>query len=228
VNNQDLISEIKKLKYYNQAMTHKSFSNEKGDGPLGSNERLEFLGDAIIHAAIAEELFLKFTKESEGILSKRRAHAVNENSLAEIFRHLNLQSDMKFGKFETKINSYQNSRLQASTFESIVGAYFLEHGYLNTKKAFIDLFKQNFIEDSKFESMDKDYKTLLQEETQKWTQELPVYRVKFEEGPAHKKKFICSVSVLGEELGVGEGLSKKQAEQKAAEEALNKVLKRKK
>ncbi|MBX3040270.1 MAG: ribonuclease III [Bdellovibrionaceae bacterium] len=202
-----------------QAMTHKSHSYENR-GSEGNNEKLEFLGDAVIDLVLGEYLMELFEKQDEGALSKKRASLVNEASLAAVAKDLELQNYLRLGKGETQSGGALKPRLLASAWEALAGALFLDAGFDLTRK----LVREKFA--GLIESLDPeqdymaDFKTRLQELAQKSLKATPVYEIESEEGPPHDRVFVVSVKVNGQELAQGQGRSKKTAEQEAAKIAI--------
>lgn len=193
---------------------------EKDLKPPRHNERLEFLGDAVLSLAIAHLLMKTFPNLNEGNLSKIRAALVNEKSLASISSKLGLNLKLRVNEEskETKLN--QKSRLKASVFEALIGAYFLDANYEKVYLFITQMF-ENLIEKKAIKSYLKmDYKSDLQEKLQKKYKILPKYSLDKTQGPDHKKTFYVKVYLGDKLLGHGEGQSKKEAEQKAAKEVL--------
>lgn len=207
-----------------QALTHRSFFFENRRRSCGHNERLEFLGDAVLDLAISAELMRLYPEEDEGVLSKWRASLVNESSLAEKATHLELGSFLRVGKGELMSQALQRPRLLASAFEALVGALFLDAGYDAASRFVAERFHETLRHVSATADFEADYKTRLQERVQKETHAPPDYRIVKTEGPDHKKKFFVEVSVKGQVLAAGEGPSRKQAEQQAAQMALKSAI----
>jgi ribonuclease-3 len=197
-----------------RAVTHRSFGADH-------NERLEFLGDAVLDLAISAELMRLYPEENEGVLSKWRASLVNEMSLAEKATRLDLGQYLRVGRGELLSQALQRPRLLASAYEALVGALFLDCGFEKTAKFLADQFHEDLRHVSASAEFEADYKTRLQEKVQKETHAPPDYRIIKTEGPDHNKKFFVEVSVQGKVLATGEGASRKQAEQQAAQLALN-------
>lgn len=204
-----------------QALTHKSWVNEH-KGERESNERLEFLGDAILEFVITENIFKTFPKEQEGYLTALRANLVNTQNLASLALKLGVGKELFLSKGEEEGGGRENNSLLADTVEAIIGALYLDQG-IDTIKAFI---KENLITEipSKVSQPLKDAKSRLQEYVQSKGIPAPKYRVLEESGPDHEKRFVVEVQVSGENWGAGEGKNKNQAEQAAAEKALEKVV----
>lgn len=236
----DNLYAFKEPRWLELALTHKSFANEKrdvekpADAPVANsslllalvedNERLEFLGDAVLSTALSARLMREFPMENEGALSKRRASLVNEERLASLALDLGLQDSLRLGKGEVKTGGAAKPRILACGLEALIGAIFFDSGYSDAERVVNELFNEE-IRSLRGSTLDfeRDYKTRLQE----WSHEdrgmTPTY-VLFEEfGPAHNRSFRVSVSLGAEELAHGEGKSKKAAEQEAARLALVKV-----
>jgi ribonuclease III len=211
---------FKNTQLLEQAVTHRSFFFENREKSPGHNERLEFLGDAVIDLAISDELMRLFPEESEGVLSKWRASLVNETSLAEISQTLNLGQYLKLGRGELLAQAGLRPRLLASAFEAVVGALYQDGGWQVAKDFLISTFAPGIQQVSSTSDFEADYKTRLQEKVQKVTHAPPDYRITKTEGPDHNKIFFVEVSVQGETLATGSGSSRKQAEQQAAKLAL--------
>ncbi|WP_349402184.1 ribonuclease III [Candidatus Phytoplasma solani] len=207
----------KNLALYRKALTHSSYSNEKAL-LQEDNERLEFLGDAIIGLLMADHLYQK-NQEDEGIMTKKRAQAVCEKSLTIYAKNINLQNYLFLGKGE-KNKDFNTQSIMADAFEALFGAIYLDLGYSFAKKIFQKLVIPHL---SKVINI-VDFKTQLQEIIQSEKKTIQ-YKIVSEQGPAHSKKFVAEVYLEKNLLGSGEGTTKKAAEQKAAQEALSKVAK---
>lgn len=205
-----------------QALTHRSFHNENPAESKGHNERLEFLGDAVLDLIISEKLFSLHPDLAEGDLSKLRASFVNESSLAEISRGMEIGKSLRLGRGEEITNGCDKPRLLACTFEAIVGAIYLDGQYEKAKTFVLKHFDERL--SAPFAEGDHaDYKTRLQEKTQQQHRKTPIYELLGEQGPDHEKVFRVCVKLDGVVLGEGEGRSKKAAEQLAAQVALQKI-----
>jgi ribonuclease-3 len=200
------------------ALTHRSWVNEhKGVRP--SNERLEFLGDAVLEFVVSKELFTKFPDKEEGYLTALRASLVNTVSLAEVAKKLDLGSLLNLSKGEEESGGRTNPSLLADTVEAIIGAIFIDRGISDAEKFIAE---NLLIETEKRASAPlKDPKSLLQEYVQSQSLSAPKYQVASETGPDHNKNFIVEVVISGEVWGKGEGKSKSLAEQEAARNALD-------
>jgi ribonuclease-3 len=207
------------LKLLESALTHKSFSHELR-GPGDNNEKLEFLGDAVLDLVVGELLFDKYPQDSEGGLSKKRASIVNENVLSEIAISLQLDKLLKLGRGEILTGGSNKPRLLASCFEALIGAIFLDSGYEVVRKILTAEFKNRIENQFGVIDFERDYKTRLQELVQKSFRETPKYELVSEEGLPHDRLFLIRVLVKDEVWAQGHGRSKKIAEQEAAKLAL--------
>jgi ribonuclease-3 len=204
------------------ALTHKSFANEAmsgGSTPTDDNERLEFLGDAVLDLALSDVLMKKFPTDPEGALSKKRASLVNEESLANVARNLGLEQFVKLGKGEIKTGGLQKPRILASSLEALIGAIFQDSGFILVSDVVEKLFADQLrlLGETEFSA---DFKTRLQERAQNIKRLTPTYRVESQSGPDHDKTFVVVVELGDEALASGTGKSKKAAEQNAAQKAL--------
>ncbi len=201
-----------------QAFTHKSFAFESLQGQ-GDNERLEFLGDAVLNLVLAQELMVLFPNDMEGALSKKRASLVNEMVFAEQAKILNLGDFLRLGKGEISSGGLRRPRILASTYEAVIGAYFIERGYELTCQLIRQHFGDRVLEISLRPDFEKDFKSRLQELSQNYLKVTPTYTILSESGPPHARVFVSTL-ILGENQWSGEGPSKKISEQAAAEKAL--------
>lgn len=208
-----------------EALTHKSHVNELKHKHRKHNERLEFLGDAVLTLVVSERLAQIFPESPEGELSKLKARLVSEASLASAARRLDLSALLRLGRGEELTLGREKPSLLANAMEAIVAAVYLDGG-LGPARAFIlRALDEEFqdLQDGGGQGLVQDYKTRFQEWCQKKYDTLPQYTIVRETGPDHQKTFEVHVSVRGEILGVGMGRSKKEAEQVAAKRALNRV-----
>ncbi len=203
-----------------RALTHRSSVKDK----KLSNERLEFLGDAVLELVVTEFLINNYPAIDEGKLSKIRAASVNTQALSKIARKLNLSKYIIVGKSEKKEGIVNNDSILEDTFEAIVGAIYLDRGLEKARK-FIELHLVDTIKTIAEKGIIFDYKTHLQELTQKMFGCLPTYEIVKEEGQEHNKTFYCDVFVDNVKYGSGTGKSKKEAEKNAAKEAVEKLEK---
>ncbi len=207
-----------------EALTHKSFSVDSNRG-RPHNERLEFLGDSILNFVIADELLKLFPEEEEGTLSKKRASLVNWNKLSEISKKYALENHIEFGPGEIKQGSHLNERIQGSCIEAIIGAIHRDSGIDEAKKWVLQQYQKQDFFAAVGASFNSDFKSRLQELTQKHKLGTPVYEVVLSSGPSHKPRFLVCLKVGDEEKARAEGASKKAAEQKAAEIYLSELIK---
>jgi len=205
------------------ALTHTSFANENDIPHYDNNQRLEFLGDAVLDLIVSEELFKKFPTYPEGDLTKIRAMVVCESKLAEKAKMINLGEHLLLGKGEEATGGRSRTSVLADAFEALIGAIYLDGGYEDVRR-----FVHSYLIDDALkigtEKDFRDYKTALQELVQNDYNQRLQYKVCREEGPDHAKVFYVSVNLNGRELGRGKGRNKKEAEQMAAKEALKHLL----
>ncbi len=204
------------------ALTHRSYLNENPDLPLSDNERLEFLGDALLDFIVAEYLFSRFPDFREGALTSLRAALVQERALADFARDLKLGEYIRLGRGESSSGGRDRPPLLCATFEALVGAIFLDQG-LDAARRFVLDQVAPAVDRIVQERSDKDAKSYLQEWSQGLWQLTPVYRTVAQRGPDHAKEFTVQVWIGNEVYGVGEGRSKQSAEQAAARAALARV-----
>lgn len=217
---------FKKMELLDRALTHKSFAHELRDR-CDHNEKLEFLGDAVLDLVLGEYLMERFPGDGEGGLSKKRASLVNEDVLCKISAELDLSKHLHLGKGETMTGGAQKPRLLASAYEALLGAVFLDGGF-EEAKAFTRRDFAKLVESiDPSQDFERDYKTRLQEVMQKETKEAPVYELISEDGPPHDRTFTVCVRVKDINLATGIGRSKKTAEQEAAKKALDMMPKEK-
>jgi ribonuclease III len=207
-----------------QALTHKSFRNELPEQSSGDNERLEFLGDAVLDLALSDLLMRRFVSDQEGSLSKKRASLVNEEQLAGIAREIGIDRHLRLGKGERQTGGLSKPRILASALEAVLGAIFVDGGFPNAYAVIERLFEPRLavFANGGAEFM-RDFKTRLQEFAQERHRVTPTYHVEREEGPDHEKIFAISVRLGVTVLAVGTGRSKKIAEQDAARRALEQM-----
>lgn len=203
------------------AITHTSFTHENKSGEIENNERLEFLGDAVLELVISSYIFKKFEELSEGELTKLRASIVCEGSLAERARAIDLGDNLRLGKGEEQTGGRNRDSLLADAFEAIIGAIYIDSGDIGKTAEFIIKQMEDTILEKRKSFLKNDCKTYLQELIQR-DSKIPIeYTIIEEEGPAHNKIFTIQVMHNGKILGEGKGKSKKDAEQNAAQVAIN-------
>ena len=204
--NQDLLKE---------AFTHRSYLNENPSWPVGQNERLEFLGDAVLELAVTDFLFMRFPEKPEGELTSFRAALVNANMLSSVAQDLEINDYLLLSKGESKDVGRARLFILANCFEALIGAIYLDQGYDSASR---------FIHENILPKMDeilnkklfRDSKSLFQERAQEITGITPSYEVVKEWGPDHDKHFVVGVYVGKELVAQGEGPSKQEAQQQAA------------
>lgn len=204
-----------------QAFTHSSYVNEHRINGGHDNERLEFLGDAVLELAVSQYLYKNFETMSEGDMTKLRAAIVCEASLASIATELEFGELVLLGKGEEMTGGRKRPALLADVFESFVGALYLDKG-LDAVCRFLDQTIFPKINEGAFSHM-MDFKSQLQELVQRDNYGQVTYEIIEERGPAHSREFVSQVLLGGEVLGIGSGRSKKEAEQHAAQQALIKL-----
>ncbi|RID87204.1 ribonuclease III [Peribacillus asahii] len=214
-------SQVKLLK---QAFTHSSYVNEHRRKLYEDNERLEFLGDAVLELTVSKYLFEKYPMMSEGELTKLRAAIVCEPSLVMFANQLGFGEFVLLGKGEEMTGGRERPAMLADVFESFIGALYLDRG-LEPVVEFLRKVVFPKIDEGAFSHV-MDYKSQLQELIQRDSSGTIQYKILQEKGPAHNREFVSIVLLNGEKLGSGSGKSKKEAEQHAAERALN-VLRQK-
>lgn len=210
--------EFKRPELLKEAFRHSSYVNEVGDSDLKDNERLEFLGDAVLDLAVSHILMDLFREEKEGVLSKCRAAIVNERVLSEVAKGLHLGDYLLLGKGEESSNGREKPSILADVLEALIGAIYLDGGFSRTKEIIHRLFVP-VLGSMNIDSILDDFKSVLQEFTQEAYKTRPDYVLVAESGPAHDKTFRVALYVQGKLMAEGEGRSKKEAEQKAAREA---------
>lgn len=204
-----------------QAFTHSSYVNEHRRKPFEDNERLEFLGDAVLELTISQYLFARFPNMSEGELTKLRAAIVCEASLVQFANHLRFGDFILLGKGEEMTGGRTRPALLADVFEAFIGALYLDQG-LDPVIAFLEKVVYPKINEGAFSHV-MDFKSQLQEVVQRDTHGTIEYKIIQEKGPAHNREFVSAVLLNGETLGTGTGRSKKEAEQMAAQQALQQL-----
>ena len=204
------------------ALTHSSYANEHKLGKFEYNERLEFLGDAVLEFLVSRYIFEKYPELPEGELTKLRASVVCEGSLAKKAVDIHLGDFLYLGKGEELTGGRTRESILADAFEAVIGAVVIDGGIENAEKYVMGLMT-DVISSVRNSFMLMDYKTRLQEEIQKSSKEPVAYAIVKESGPDHGKLFEAEVSHSGSVLGSGTGRSKKEAEQAAAKNALGKI-----
>ncbi len=211
----DLGVRIEDRQLLEQALTHRSYAFEAGGVP--HNERLEFLGDAVLGLVITDRIYGLLPDAPEGRLAKVRAAAVNTHSLADVARGLALGDAVRLGRGEEQSGGRNKDSILADTMEAMIGAVYLDRG-MPAATSVVGLLFDDLLADIVTRRESLDYKTSLQELGAAVLSQLPAYELS-EEGPDHEKRFTAAVALAGEVLGYGHGRSKKEAEQGAAQQA---------
>jgi len=201
-----------------EALRHSSYVNEQPASDLRDNERLEFLGDAVLNLIVGHILMERYPQMKEGDLSRTRANLVNETQLATMARSIGLGTYLQLGKGEIQTHGMEKNSILAGAYEALVAALYLDSGY----KATFNIIEKNFVpilDQVQSASDSYDYKSRLQEWVQEKHGAIPNYKVVNEKGPDHDKTFWVAVKVFGIEAQ-GTGKNKKAAEQDAARKAL--------
>jgi ribonuclease III len=208
-----------------EALTHSSHVNEQKTASPQHNERLEFLGDAVLSLVISEYLASTLPKSSEGALSKLKAQLVSEASLAQVARRLRLGEHLKLGRGEDRSKGREKDSLLADALEAVLAAVYLDGGFGASRTVTRRIFAEELaiVAAQQEQPGAGDYKTQFQEWCQKRHDTLPHYAIVRETGPDHQKLFEVELSIQGEVVGLGSGRSKKEAEQQAAKQALQHV-----
>lgn len=213
--------EFNDINLLKKACTHRSYLNENKNAGLEHNERLEFLGDAVLELVVTSFLFRKYPNKNEGDLTSFRSALVNTNSLSKVALHIGIDKYLLLSKGESKDTGRARSIIHADTLEAIIGSIYLDKGYDAAA---------NFISSQLLEVIDideivenktwLDAKSRFQEKAQEITGLTPSYKTMKETGPDHNKIFTLAVFIGDVQVAIGTGLSKQEAEQKAAEKAL--------
>jgi ribonuclease III len=215
--------QFNELTLLNVALTHKSFANEQVNG-VEDNERLEFLGDAVLNLIISNYFLNRYPDYPEGELTKLRASIVNNISLARMAQQIRLGDFILLGKGEERSGGRQKPSILANCFEAVIGALYQEVGLEKVYALFLDRWG-NWIDDAIQNHSMNDYKSTLQEIIQREWGCIPHYQVIAERGPEHRKVFEVALSIKGQIWSCGIGRSKKEAEQEAAMLAIERFQK---
>jgi len=220
----DLLEKKLGLKFKNkdlliQAFCHRSYLNEKPDFYLTNNERLEFLGDAVLELVVTEDIYQNYPEKPEGELTNWRAALVNSKFLGKLARDLDFNDFLLLSKGEAKELGKARLYILANTFEALIGAVYLDRGYKICQE-FIKKHLMPKLPDILEKGAFRDAKSRFQEEAQERTGITPLYKVLEEWGPDHAKHFIIGVFLNEELVAKGEGSSKQEAEEEAAKNAL--------
>ena len=206
-----------------EALTHKSYLNEAKETGELDNERLEFLGDAVLDLVVSQHLLSAFPDAAEGELSKLRARLVNEKTLARVARRIGLGDLLRLGRGETKTQGRNKPSLLADALEAVFAGVYLDGGLDAAAASVRAAFSEELASCDRSLLARGDFKTDLQEVCQREFEMLPHYQMIRETGPDHEKLFEVEILIRGERYGIGVGTSKKEAEQMAAKHALEKL-----
>ena len=202
-----------------QAFVHRSYINENKTSGLSHNERLEFLGDAVLELVITNFLYTTYPEKDEGVLTSYRSALVNATTCSDIATSLGVNEYLLLSKGESKDTGRARQYILANTLEALIGAIYLDAGYDGAKQ-FIENYFIPLIEGIMKEGSHIDSKSLFQEKAQEYDSVTPAYKTIRESGPDHDKKFTVGVFVGKDKVAEGEGKSKQDAEQMAARNAL--------
>lgn len=210
---------VNRFELYERALRHSSLVRHKKNRHLKSNERLEFLGDAVLGLAAAEYVYERFPDKNEGFLTRLRAKLVNKRALAEYAETISLHELLEMSEDMDRAGGRLNPSMLANAFEALLGALYLDHGYISARQFILATIARS-VDISELAERRENYKSLLLEYAQarRWPQ--PTYRVLSEQGPGHQREFLVEVNIGDESHGTGQGRSKKTAEQRAAKSAL--------
>ena len=216
---------FKNSRFLSEALTHKSYVNERRECGRKHNERLEFLGDAVLSLIMSDHLVKHYPELSEGALSKLKAKLVSETPLANAARRMDLGARLKLGRGEELSNGRDKASLLADALEAVIAAVYLDGGFEASRDFTIDVLSAELcqIERLLAEPGGDDFKTRFQEWCQQRYELLPRYVIVRETGPDHQKLFEVEVQVKDKVLGIGQGRTKKEAEQEAAQQALERA-----
>jgi len=213
--------EYRDISLYQEALTHSSYAHEQ-NGELRHNERLEYLGDAVLELVVSDYLYRNYPDYSEGKLTKFRSDLVCKDALVQIAVKYDLGTYLRLGKGEASGGGHTRPSLLADAVEALIGALYLDVGFDRCYNLVMELLKIG-VKALEEEELRRDYKTLLQEHVQSYYGVTPMYRMRGESGPDHKKVFHSEVLLNGEVMGVGSGKNKKEAQQDAARKAWEKL-----
>ena len=226
----DSVSSISTYRFANpsgliEALTHKSYVNERRVSGQNHNERLEFLGDAVLSLIVSDYLATRYPELSEGALSQLKARLVSEAPLANAARRVDLGARLRLGRGEELSKGREKPSLLADALEAVIAAIYLDGGLEASRKFTLDVLREELchIDDLQTKPGGGDHKTRFQEWSQKHHDVLPRYVIVQETGPDHQKVFEVEVCLNDQVFGAGQGSSKKEAEQQAAQRALEQV-----
>ncbi len=221
---QQLGYEFDDLQLLERALIHRSYRTEHASIER-DNQRMEFLGDAVLGHAVADALFRRDREVDEGVLSKRQSQLVRKSALARIARTLELGDYLRLGKGEAMTGGRERASLLADAYEAVLAAIYLDDDFEAARRVVHDLHETDF-EESTDTLRPSDFKSRLQEWTQEYLELQPTYTIVDETGPPHDRTFTARVALDDRERGRGRGPTKQQAEQRAAAEALEQLQQR--
>lgn len=207
---------------FNQALTHKSYANEVLKDNRQHYERIEFLGDSVLDMVISDILMKKYPDSNEGELSKRRSSLVNTRRLAHVATEFGLGDYLLLGKGEEQTLGRSKSSILSCVYESVIGAIYLDSGFTHVSRVIRAHFEP-LISSKIKKFVYRDFKSRLQEHVQSAYKTVPEYTLVNESGPPHEKEFEITISINGKAYGTGRGKNKKEAQQRAAAEALKQL-----
>ncbi len=205
-------------RFLNEALTHKSFIHENPQEDTGHNQRLEFLGDALLGMVVSEYLYRRFPQHLEGKLSRMKSMMVNGTILANKAKEIRLGEYLRLSKGEEATGGRSRASLLADGFEALIGSVYLDGGLAACRRFILDRLQPEL--EGLEEAEEKDYKSRLQEYAQANFGQVPIYGVISTQGPGHRRTFEVTVSLKGKVYGKGKGGTKKSAQQQAARQAL--------
>ena len=214
---------FRNVKFLNEALTHKSFIHENSKEKTGHNQRLEFLGDALLGMVVSEYLYHRFPEHLEGKLSKMKSMMVNGALLVHKAREIRLGEYLLLSKGEEATGGRDRTSLLADGFESLIGSIYLDGGLSACRHFILERLRPELERLELEEAGENDYKSSLQEYSQAEFGQVPIYQVVSAQGPSHQRTFEVAVSLKGKVCGKGKGGTKKSAEQQAARQALEKL-----
>lgn len=206
------------LEALRQAFTHRSYAHERGGG--SDNERLEFLGDAVLGLVICEELYRRHPDWREGELTRRKALLVSRRTMAGLASVLGLGPLLQLGHGEEETGGRERPSVLGNALEALIGCLYLQGGYERAKRFILTIWRDEL---EALKGAAADAKSALQEKTQALWRQRPIYTVLREDGPDHAKHFVVRAALEGRVLGEGSGTTKKEAEQAAARQALERL-----
>ncbi|MDI6820631.1 MAG: ribonuclease III [Patescibacteria group bacterium] len=215
--------EFKDKNLLKKALTHRSYLNENPNWPMSNNERLEYLGDAVLELVVTEYLYEAFADYQEGQLTSLRAALVNYQILSQVAKSISLDRYIFLSKGEAKDTGKARDVILANAIEALFGAVYLDRGYVAVKKV-VKKIVLNHLNEIIEKRLYRDSKSLLQEIIQDRLKITPIYEILRQEGPDHQKKFTVGVFFGDKLIAEGDGTSKQEAESHAAEHALKELI----